>query len=238
MKPLWVTTLAAALWVGCLGVKTVFVIQPDGGFEPILTDNGLADWHCFPENLANDWSVKDGQLIGRSSGKGSYLMWKGGDLKDFELKFDYRLVTDGNTGLQVRSIKHDSESHPLQGYHVDIGHVGIGEKVLGAWDFHPGHRGDYLAKRGEQVTLLPGNKRKTERIEGAFEPADANKRNWNHVHVYARGNAMWFTINNKVASKVIDENPEDRIDAGKIAFQLHSGHGMHVIFKDVLLKRH
>ena len=49
-------------------------------FEPILTDNGLADWHCFPENLANDWSVKDGQLIGRSSGKGSYLMWKGGDL--------------------------------------------------------------------------------------------------------------------------------------------------------------
>ena len=146
-------------------------------------------------------------------------------------------MTDGNTGLQVRSIKHDSESHPLQGYHIDIGHVGIGEKVLGAWDFHPGHRGDYLAKRGEQVTLLPGNKRKTKRIEGAFESSDANKRDWNQVHVYARGNAMWFTINSKVASKVIDENPEDRIAAGKIAFQLHSGHGMHVIFKDVLLKR-
>jgi hypothetical protein len=29
--------LAATVWVGCLGVKTVIVFQLNGGFEPVIT---------------------------------------------------------------------------------------------------------------------------------------------------------------------------------------------------------
>ena len=39
----------------------------------------------------------------------------------------------------------------------------------------------------------------------------------------ARGNRLYFTINGKIASEVIDNEPDKRLDTGGIALQLHGG---------------
>ena len=149
-----------------------------------------------------------------------------------------RFISDeGNTGVEVRSHPVKGKASRLHGYHADIGHVGIGDKVLGAWDFHENNRGDYLAKRGHRVTIKDNGEKEIEEIKDAFKPDDAKKGDWNEVVVYAKANKLWFTINGKIASEVIDDEKAKRIDKGFIGFQLHSGDKMVIAFKDISVKR-
>jgi hypothetical protein len=120
----------------------------DDSFKSIFDGETLAGWKCRPESQAGNWKVGDGKIVGTGRGRESYLMFKD-ELGDFEMKFSYRLLTEGNTGLEVRSRPVKGKASRLHGYHADIGHVGIGDKVLGAWDFHEDNRGDYLARRVE-----------------------------------------------------------------------------------------
>jgi len=206
-------------------------------FEPIFDGKSLSGWSCRPGNQSGNWKVEDGAIIGRGKGAESYLMFKD-ELGDFELKFRYKLMSkEGNTGVEVRSRPVPGKPSRLHGYHADLGHVGIGDKVLGAWDFHENNRGDYLAKRGEVATIGPDGKIAHVPIEGGFEPGDVKKGDWNQVHVVAKGNTMWFTIDGKMASKVIDNEPAKRLDSGFIGFQLHGGDKMVIAFKDILVKR-
>jgi len=224
--------------LGCLGVVLPWVcVGAEPEFVPIFDGKSLAGWNCRPADQAGNWTVEDGQIVARGQGRESYLMFKD-ELGDFELKFRYRLLSaTGNTGLEVRGRPVPGKASRLHGYHADLGHVGIGDKVLGAWDFHENNRGDYLAARGERATIAADGQRTAEPIEGAFRPEDAKKDDWNEVHVFAKGNRLWFTINGKIASEVIDNDVAKRLDTGFIGFQLHGGDKMVVAFKDILLKR-
>ena len=209
----------------------------EDGVESIFDGKTLDGWNCRPSSQSNNWSVEKGQIIGRGKGQESYLMFND-QLGDFELRFSYKLISDeGNTGVEVRSHPVKGKASRLHGYHADIGHIGIGDKVLGAWDFHENNRGDYLAKRGHKVTINENGKKEIEEIDGAFEPSDAKEGDWNKVVVYAKGNRLWFTINGKIASEVIDNEKAKRLDKGYISFQLHGGDKMVVAFKDISVKR-
>ena len=110
--------------------------------ESIFDGKTLDGWNCRPSSQSNNWSVEKGQIIGRGKGQESYLMFND-QLGDFELRFSYKLISDeGNTGVEVRSHPVKGKASRLHGYHADIGHIGIGDKVLGAWDFHENNRGD------------------------------------------------------------------------------------------------
>src|SRR5687768_12978958 len=68
------------------------------------------------------WSVEDGAITGRTTKdkplkKNRFIIWKGGTLKDFELRLKYKLAS-GNSGVQYRS-KDDGE-HRVSGYQADI----------------------------------------------------------------------------------------------------------------------
>jgi hypothetical protein len=206
-------------------------------FKSVFDGKSLEGWNCRPSSQSGNWTVEDGLIIGRGKGAESYLMFKD-KLGDFELKFSYRLLSkEGNTGLEVRGTPVEGKASRLHGYHADIGHVGIGDQVLGAWDFHENNRGDYLTRRGERVTIAEDGTKTWEKIEGAFRPEDAKKGGWNQVHVFARGNRLWFIINDKTASEVIDNETAKRLDEGFVGFQLHSGDTMVVAFKNILLKQ-
>ncbi len=211
-------------------------VVAEEGFREIFDGKSLEGWKCRPESRAGDWSVTDGKVVGIGGGHESYLMFED-ELGDFELKFSYRLLTKGNTGLEVRGRPVEGKASRLHGYHADIGHVGIGDKVLGAWDFHENNRGDYLAKRGERVTIGEDGGKQREPIAGAMELKDVKRGDWNAVHVVAQGNRMWFSINGKIASEVIDNEPAKRLASGFIGFQLHGGDKMVVEFKDIALKK-
>lgn len=208
----------------------------EDGFKRIFDGKTLTDWQCRPESRAGDWGVKDGVIVGKGAGHESYLMFKD-ELGDFQLKFSYRLLTKGNTGVEVRGKPVKGKASRLHGYHADLGHVGIGDKVLGAWDFHENNRGDYLAKRGERVTIGEDGKMVREPIKNAVQVKDIGKGSWNDVMIVAQGNRLFFTINGKIASDVIDNETAKRLDSGFIGFQLHGGDTMVVEFKDIKLKK-
>lgn len=229
MNPVRLFFLMVALSIGPCG----FAVAE---FESIFDGETLNGWKCRPASGAHYWSVSDGKIVGKGIGHESYLMFKE-ELGNFELKFRYRLVTDGNTGVEVRGRPVAGKASRLHGYHADIGHVGIGEQVLGAWDFHEDNRGDYLAKRGERVLIQEDGKKIREKIDDALDVSDLKKGDWNQVHVFANENKLWFTINGKIASEVVDNETAKRLDSGYIGFQLHGGDKMEVEFKDIKLKR-
>ena len=207
------------------------------GFTRIFDVETLNGWHVVPESLRGDWSVKEGLLIGNSNGKGSDLIWKIGDLGDFELKLSYRFRTEGNSGIHIRGRLGESKTHRVKGYHADFGHVGIGPAVLGSWDFHGSPRGNNLVDRGHRVVIDQDGKKHVSKIVNAVPVKDIRKREWNKVHVVVRGRRMYFTINGKLASEVIDNQDSERIDDGVIGLQIHGGPPMTIEFRDIRLKR-
>jgi hypothetical protein len=209
-------------------------------FVPLFDGKTLDGWHVLPASRTADWSVRDGAIVGASQGQGSYLMWKDEALADFELKLSYRFRTPGNSGIQVRAQPATARGHRMTGYHADIGDVTSGPGVLGAWDYWANQgapRGDYLVARGQRVRIDENGRKHFSAVGGAVTPPDIKDRDWNEVHLVARGNRLFFTINGKMASEVIDEEKARFLEKGGIGLQLHTGKPMTIDFKDLRLKR-
>jgi hypothetical protein len=209
----------------------------DEGFISMFDGKSLAGWHAVPQNSASDWTVRNGAIVGRGSAdRQIYLVWKDQRLTDFELRFRYRLLTKGNTGVELRSRPDLSGKRPFEGYHADLGHVGIGPHILGAWDFHFARRKEYPCHRGTRLVIDEEGKTQSYKIRGALKAADVRQGQWNDVRVIARGNHFRFFINSKPASEFTDNAEHGRLTRGAIGLQLHDK-GMHVEFKDLRLKR-
>jgi len=184
----------------------------------------------------SDWTVEDGIIVGRGSKKRlNYLVWKDRELTDFELKLSYRLPRNGNTGIEIRSRRDTTGKRPFEGYHADLGHLGIGPHILGAWDFHFAKRKEYPCNRGTRLVIDADGKAKFSKIDGALTKADIRRGQWNEVRIIARGNRFQFFINGKLTSEFTDNAKRGRLDKGAIALQIHDK-GMHVEFKDIRLK--
>ena len=145
--------LSVAFLCGCAGPAS----GEDSGFVSIFDGESLEGWQAAGGGTSQDWTVQDGRLIGICKGRTSYLLWKDQDLRDFELKLSYRLLTEANTGIDIRSRPDVTGKRHFESYHADLGHVGIGENILGSWDFHFGSRPE------------PGNPRGTRLVIGADE---------------------------------------------------------------------
>lgn len=222
----------------CLLAVTVTQIQVngDGDFKKIFDGKSLSGWRCVPESHQSDWSVSNGVITGRGSkDKLVYLVWKEEELADFELKLKYRLLTKGNSGVEIRARVDKSGKRPFEGYHADFGHVGIGKNVLGAWDFHFAKRKEYACNRGTNLTILQNGRTERSEIKNALTTKDIKSGDWNDLQIVANGSKMSFSINGKTASQFTDHMPE-RLKSGMIGLQIHDA-GMVVQFKDIYLKK-
>lgn len=206
-------------------------------FEMMFDGKTLAGWHVLPAETKNDWVVRDGIIAGTGSqDRQSFLVWKEQDLTDFELELNYRLPVGGNTGVEIRARPDPTLKRPLIGYHADIGHAGIGDAILGAWDFHFAGREEYSCQRGIRLMIDESGKTTRTAIKDPFVPADVHERDWNHVRVVAKGRNFSFFINGKPASEFTDNAKLGRFDSGGIALQIHDK-GMKVEFKNIRLKK-
>jgi hypothetical protein len=206
-------------------------------FVSLFDGKTLDGWHALPKESASDWSVQDGAIVGLGSAdRLSYLVWKEDRLTDFVLEFHYRLPVHGNSGVEIRSQPDLSGKRPFEGYHADLGHVGIGAHILGAWDFHFASREEYPCYRGTRLIIDEEGRTKSSKIRGALTTADIRPRQWNAVRVIARGRHFQFFINGKLASEFTDNAKRGRLDYGAIGLQIHDKGG-HVEFKDIRLKR-
>jgi len=207
------------------------------GFVTIFDGKTLDGWHAVPKDCESDWTVRDGTIVGHGSAdRLAYLVWKDEHLTDFELELQYRLPGNGNTGVEIRSQPDLSGKRPFEGYHADLGHVGIGPHILGAWDFHFATRKEYPCNRGTRLIINEDGKTHSSPIPGAITVADIHPHQWNDIRIIARGNHFEFFINGKLASDLTDNAKSGRLEQGAIGLQIHDK-GMQVEFKDIRLKR-
>ena len=211
--------------------------RDDVGFVPIFDGKTLASWRADPESLGAGWSVNDRAIQGKGlEDRLAYLVYSGNEeLTDFELRFTYRMLTEGNTGVELRARVDMTGKRPFEGYHADLGHVGIGQQILGAWDFHFATRKEFPCERGTRLIINENGTGHLERLENPVRLGDIKKRDWNRCHLLARGSHFQFFINGMLSSEFTDGIAEGRLESGFIALQIHEK-GTVVQFKDILLK--
>jgi hypothetical protein len=208
----------------------------DKGFVSMFDGKTLAGWEAMPASTAGAWTVNDGMIVGDGDKGRGYLVYENHDVADLELKLSYRFPGKGNSGISIRAREDETGKREFQSYHADLGHVGIGRQVLGAWDFHTPGRREHACLRGDRLVIDEADKPTLTKIDGAVTLEDIQKGDWNTVHVIAKGNNFKLFINGKLASEFTEHLEEGRrLESGMIQLQLHDP-GMVVHFKDLRLK--
>ena len=208
------------------------------GFQPIFDGKTLTGWDGDPKY----WRVEDGALVGEITPEtiiksNTFIIWRGGRPKDFELKLDYRITAEGNSGINYRSaVVPDpvtpSNKFAMRGYQCDLD----GQKR------YPGNNYEekgrlFLALRG-QLTRVVGGRPPVlvSTIGNSNELLKAVTDDWNSVHLMARGNTLTHVINGQVMSIVIDDDASNRPADGLIGVQVHVGPPMKVQYRQIRLK--
>jgi 3-keto-disaccharide hydrolase len=214
------------------------------GFEPIFDGKTLKGW----DGDKAFWRVESGAIVGQSSPdnavkQNTFLIWRGGEPKNFELKVQFRLDST-NSGIQIRSVQLPAGSEAggnkiehnwvLKGYQADID---FANQYTGQIYEERG-RG-FLAMRGQAVYVPDGARPK---VIGNLQNGDELKsvikvNDWNQVHLIARGNTIIQILNGAVTSIVVDDDTKNRALGGLIGFQMHVGAPMKVEFRNIWLKK-
>src|SRR5262245_12116455 len=87
------------------------------GFESIFDGKSLKGWDGDPAF----WRVENETIVGESTaekplkGNNTFLIWRGGQPKDFELKLEYR-INSNNSGVQYSSVDlHEGDKWEMKG---------------------------------------------------------------------------------------------------------------------------
>jgi hypothetical protein len=209
------------------------------------------------------WRAEAGALVGETTeerrlSENTFLIWRGGEVADFELKLEYRMSST-NSGIQYRSrhlppgTANVTGRWVLAGYQADIDY---GNNFTGGI-FEERGRG-FLARRGtfgyagpsptaatpsagpgEGGTGQPAGLRGS---IGSLESADVlrtsiKQGDWNEVHIIARGRVLAHIINGHVMAVAVDDDAANRAASGLLGLQLHTGAPMKIEFRNIFLKR-
>jgi len=211
-------------------------VKDEEGFVSIFDGKTLAGWEAMPGANSKAWTVEDGIIVGDGAKGLDYLVYENQQIADLELKLSYRFPGEGNSGISIRTREDKTGKRHFQCYHADLGHVGIGRQVLGAWDFHTPGRREHACFRGDRLVIDENDEPTVTSIEGAVTKDDIKAGEWNTVHLTAKGNTFKFFINGKPASEFTEHLDKERcLHSGSIQLQLRDP-GMVVHFKDIRLK--
>ncbi|MGB0745130.1 MAG: 3-keto-disaccharide hydrolase [Opitutales bacterium] len=224
----------------------------ENGFVPIFNGNTLDGWEGDPVY----WRVEDGHMVGEITPetlvkRNTFIIWQELQPADFELKLEYRISKEGNSGVNYRSEKMDDHPFALSGYQADI-------------DGRNRYTGQNYEERGRttlaypgQMTVIPPLKnaptaeaRKKLIKKNAWTPSVVTEtlgdkkalvqtmksEDWNHMHIVAVGNRLQHYVNGVLLSDVTDNDPLHRKMSGYIGVQVHVGPPMKVEYRNIRLK--
>ncbi len=232
--------IVAVLAAGLIGVATPELAEAaDDGFESIFDGKTLKNWNGNPKF----WSVKNGAITGQTT-KGNttqgntFIIWKGADLGDFELKLQYKIV-GGNSGIQYRSFKlpGKNDGWRIGGYQADFEAGNTYSGIV----YGEAFRG-ILCNRGLKTELVrAGGKFQVKTIKRLGDSkaiqAKIKKEDWNDYHITAKGFHLVQRINGVVTADCTDNDAKQRRATGLLALQLHAGPPMTVQFRKIQIKR-
>jgi hypothetical protein len=214
---------------------------PDGdgpGFAPMFNGKSLDGWDGDPRY----WRVQDGAIVGEITPQtllrsNTFLVWRGGEVADFELKAECRISAGGNSGLNYRSILVPDEitranRYAMQGLQFDIDAANLFTGMV----YEERGRG-FIARRGQLARV--GEAAPSQVIGTIGEAAGlraAISPDWNTLHIVARGGSLLHLMNGQLMAAALDEAPNPR-RSGLIGVQVHVGPPKKVEFRNLRLKR-
>ncbi|MBI1760888.1 MAG: DUF1080 domain-containing protein [Acidobacteria bacterium] len=204
------------------------------GFDAIFDGKTLKGWDGDPQF----WRVENETIIGESTAEkpvkvNTFLIWRGGQPKDFELKLEYRMNST-NSGVQYRSVElPDVGKWVMKGYQADID---FANQFTGQLYEERGRQ--FLAMRGQMTQIMPGGKK---RIVANLNSGDNLKaliktNDWNQVHIIAHGNVLTHIFNGHLMAQAVDDDPSGRALGGLLGFQMHVGPPMKLELRNIWLK--
>jgi hypothetical protein len=195
------------------------------GFQPIFDGKTLSGWEGDPKY----WRVEEGVLVGEITPatvvkSNTFIIWRGGRPKDFELKLDYRITPAGNSGINYRSVSVPDSVTPDNKF------------ALRGYQFEEKGR-LFVGVRG-QVTRIVGGRPPVvlSTIGDPSEMAVAVTDDWNAVHLIIRGNTLMHLLNGRLMSVTIDDDVPNRPADGLLGVQVHVGPPMKVEYRNIRLK--
>ena len=195
--------------------------------QVIFNGKDLTGWDGDPKT----WHVKDGAICCSGKAGNTWLIWRGGELKDFELRLQFRHLS-GNSGVQVRSI--EDKKWSVVGYQAEV----AAQEQMGLWH-HSKAPEPYrfsLSNAGEKGHVSKdGVKTLTrfapaEKVRKAFRPGE-----WNEMVIVGRGPKLTQTVNGVVLSELVDLDGKHASSKGLLALQDHGG-ATEVHYKNIRLK--
>ncbi len=230
------TMLAAPGFLGAVEPPKAPAESPD--LKPIFNGKDLSGWDGDPRL----WSVKDGVIRGETTkenvAKGNtFIIWKEGATKDFELRLSFRCNATNNSGIQYRS-RHIKEgvgnNWVVRGYQHEVRNEVKLPNVAGFIYDEGGKRGRLTGIGQKVVWNADGNKSVTETgvDQTAFEKL-FKLDDWNDVVIMAEGNRIQHFLNGVQIVDFTDNDPKIALLEGVLALQLHAGAPMWVEFKNI-----
>jgi hypothetical protein len=221
-------------------------------FFSIFDGKTLNNWKGDPKY----WSVENGHLVGTVTPetllkRNTFIIWQGGQPDNFELKLEYRISKEGNSGVNYRSELIDTIPFALRGYQCDID----GKQRFTGQNYEERKR-TTLGYRGEKVLINTqvnpdetGNLRtnvikncwQSREVIGLLGASDFLKSkikndDWNQVHLIIVGNKLQHYVNGTLMSEVSDNDTANKTLNGYIGVQVHVGPPMKVEYRNIQLR--
>jgi Domain of Unknown Function (DUF1080) len=212
------------------------------GMKALFNGKDLTGWDGDPRL----WSVKEGVIHGETTAENpakgnTFIIWKEGTTKDFELRLSFRCNATNNSGIQYRS-KHITEGKVgnqwvVRGYQHELRNESQLPNVAGFIYDEGGKRGRIILA-GEQATWEKEGKKlvKSDLIDAAGYKKLFKLDDWNDVVIIAKGNHIQHYLNNTLILDFTDNHPELALTEGILALQLHAGKPMWAEFKNIRIR--
>ena len=141
-----------ALWLSlshCSTTKNTASRDAEG-FVPIFDGKTLNQWKGDPTY----WKVEDSCLVGIVTPetllkRNTFIIWQGKMPENFEIRVEYKISNQGNSGINYRSEPVKGLDYALQGYQADLN----GQNSYTGSNYEERSR-TTLASQGEK-TILP-----------------------------------------------------------------------------------
>ena len=223
----------------------------DAGFVSLFDGKTLKGWEGDPTY----WKVDNETILGEVTPstllkRNSFLIWRGGITRDFELKVEFLVSAHGNSGINYRSEEVPGVAYALRGYQADLD----GAKKYTGSNYEERLR-TTLASRGEKV-LLPAladtvnqfqqystdNFWKLAQVESSLGNPDSlalhiKDDDWNEYHLIVKGNHLQHYLNGVLMSDVTDNDTRNLRMSGLLGVQVHVGPPMTIRYRNFLLKQ-
>ena len=234
--------LLVATWIShSLAQDSSPALPPESANAKVLFNGkDLTGWDGDPRL----WGVKEGVIHGETTPENvavgnTFLIWKEGTLKDFDLRLKFRCNATNNSGIQYRS-KHIKDGAKnawvVRGYQHELRNE-LKFPNTSSFIYDEGGKRGRICLVGEVGTWETSGK-KTLRSDLIGEAGFAKLfrlDDWNDVAIIARGNRIRHYLNGKLILDFTDNDPALALSEGILALQLHAGKPMWAEFKEIRL---